>query len=179
MIKTVKIVIIWAFKSKLYGNDFIAEDALLGIYKRNRHWTNMSIAAGLWKGWAVVSLPCTVAPASCNNIQGINVPQTFTSLLWMLSIFTLKSTIAPVSQIQSLYRLPTRYGGWCLRTFGSIAIAHPVLHKRHENGPYRWRRSDLSLGTFYRDSLRAQRFRTLITSLFESFGFQIWSEGFL
>ena len=32
---------------------------------------------------------------------------------------------------------------------------------------YLYRRSDSSLGTFYRDSLRTQRFQTVITSLFE------------
>ena len=35
------------------------------------------------------------------------------------------------------------------------------------NGRYRERRSDRILGTFYRDSLRTQRFQTLISLLFE------------
>ena len=37
------------------------------------------------------------------------------------------------------------------------------------NGQYRKRRSDIIFGNFYRDSLRAQRFQTLITLLFEDF----------
>ena len=42
-----------------------------------------------------------------------------------------------------------------------------------------FRRSGSILGSFYRDSLHVQAFKTLITSLFKTSGCQIETEGLL
>ena len=55
-----------------------------------------------------------------------------------------------------------------LKFFISLLKSAFLKFMHFDNGRYLLRRSDTILGTFYRDSLRAQRFQTLIKSLVES-----------